>query len=83
MRPLGTTAAPTRVKTVSGGAARTVHVAVSELPASSDNRPSQDYETLVRAVFATGPASHAYSAYAWTVRTAGASHNINCEGLPS
>ena len=83
MRPLGTTAAPTRVKTVSGGAARTVHVAVSELPASSDNRPSQDYETLVRAVFATGPASHADSAYAWKLKTPGGSGKMNCEGLPS
>jgi hypothetical protein len=83
MRPLGTTAAPTRVKTVSGGAARTVHVDVSELPASSDNRPSQDYETLVRAVFATGPASHADSAYAWKLKMPGGSGKMNCEGLPS
>lgn len=82
-RPMGSTQAPTVVKTVPDGAARTAQLSAADLLGLSDLRSSQDYEVLVRAVFAAGGTTHADSAYAWKIKTPGASGNINCEGLPS
>lgn len=82
VRPAGTTGAPTPVRTVQDGGARDIRITATDL-LSTEHLPSQDYEGLVRAVFAAGGAAHADSAYAWTIKAPGKSGHINCEGLPS
>ncbi|MUN63934.1 hypothetical protein GMA12_12430 [Kocuria sediminis] len=82
-RPMGSTGTPIRVKTVPDGAARTAQLGAADLLRVPDLRSSEDYEVLVRAVFAAGGTTHADSAYAWRIKTPGNSGNIICEGLPS
>lgn len=82
VRPVGTTEASTLVKTVPTSTARETRITAAEL-LGTKHSSSRDYETLVRAVFTTGPASHADSAYAWKLKTPGGSGNIHCEGVPS
>ena len=83
VRPRGSTVAPTPVKRLTDGSAREIRLSADELRSVAGHEKNQDYDVLVRAVLTGGAIPHVDSAYAWTVRTAGASHNINCEGLPS
>jgi hypothetical protein len=83
VRPRGSTVAPTPVKRLTDGTAREIRLSADELRGVAGHEKNQDYDVLVRAVLTGGATPHVDSAYAWTVRTAGASHNINCEGLPS
>lgn len=82
VRPVGSTGAPTLVKTVPGPAARDARISAAEL-LSTNHSPSQDYQVLIRAVSADAGTSPVDSVYAWTIKAPGKSGHINCEGLPS
>lgn len=82
VRPVGTTGEPTLVQTVPNAAARETRVTATEL-LGTGHVFSQDYQVIVRAVLAGGGTPHVDSASAWSIKTPGKSHNINCEGLPS
>lgn len=82
VRPVGTTGAPTVVKTVPGAPAREARITAKELRDTGHAR-SQDHEVLVRAVLTAGGTTHVDSAYSWRVKAPGESGHINCEGLPS
>lgn len=82
VRPVGTTQAPTLVMAVPASTAGEARITATDL-LSTGHLPSQDYQVLVRAVFADAGTSPVDSGYAWTIKTPGKSGNINCEGLPS
>ncbi|TDL39033.1 hypothetical protein [Kocuria rosea] len=82
VRPVGTAEASTPVKTVTSSTAREARISAAEL-LGTNHSSSQDYQVLVRAVFADTGTSSVDSVYAWTVKAPGKSGHINCEGLPS
>ncbi|MFC4904751.1 hypothetical protein [Kocuria oceani] len=83
VRPRGSTGAPTLVKRVPGAATRDIPLTATDLRRIAGYEKNQEYEALVRAVLGPGTGHHVDSAYAWTIKIAGASDNIDCEGLPS